>query len=77
MAAYATETLPSSWDDERDTAFFRITAELFSCEFTSGAGVLLASYDEDYEIATTTATTAELAAAQTPTFAPADHVTAL
>ena len=46
MAATAIETIPALWDDERDGAFFRITAALFSGEFTYGAGVLLASYDD-------------------------------
>jgi hypothetical protein len=45
MAAVGTETLPTTWDDERDSAFFTITARLFSTEFTFGAGVLLATYD--------------------------------
>ena len=49
MAATAIETIPATWDDERDNAFFRITASLFSCEFTYGAGVLLASYDDDFD----------------------------
>ena len=49
MATYGTEDLPSSWDDDRDTAFFRITASLFSPEFTFGSSVLLASYDEVFE----------------------------
>ena len=52
MATYGTEDIPSSWDDVRDTAFFRITASLFSTEFTLGASVLLASYDEAYEAPT-------------------------
>lgn len=37
---------PSSWDDVRDTAFFRVTAHLFSPRFCLGATVLLASYDD-------------------------------
>lgn len=53
MATYGTETVPSTWDDDRDTAFFRLTAQLFTSEFTYGAGVLLASYDD--ECATTEA----------------------
>lgn len=51
MATYGTEDIPSSWNDDRDTAFFRITAALFSTEFTFGASVLLASYDEGCEAA--------------------------
>jgi len=41
------ETIPEVWDDERDTVFFRIVARLFSPAFDMGAGVLLASYDDD------------------------------
>ena len=41
------ETIPQQWDDERDVAFFRITAALFAPDFCYGAGVLLASYDPD------------------------------
>jgi hypothetical protein len=46
MATTGTESIPTTWIDERDTAFFRITASLFPGEFTYGAGVLLASYDD-------------------------------
>ena len=50
QAARSAETLDAvasaGWDGERD-AFFRLTAALFPPAFTSGAGVLLASYDED------------------------------
>ena len=52
MATYGTEDIPSSWDDDRDSAFFRITASLFSTEFMYGASVLLASYDETCEAPT-------------------------
>lgn len=41
------EAIPTQWLDERDDAFFRITAALFSSEFTFGATVLLASYDDE------------------------------
>jgi hypothetical protein len=41
------ESVPSLWVDSRDPAFFRITAELFTHEFVFGAGVLLASYDDE------------------------------
>jgi hypothetical protein len=43
----ATETIPTTWDDVRDSQFFCITAHLFSPEFCCGAGVLLASYDAE------------------------------
>ena len=39
------ESVPTAWDDERDTAFFRIVAALFDPAFCLGAGVLLASAD--------------------------------
>jgi hypothetical protein len=41
------ETLPESWDVERDTAFFTLTTHVFDAGFVAGAGVLLASYDEE------------------------------
>lgn len=40
------EHLPTTWSDERDVAFFRITTHLFDSAFVDGAGVLLASYDD-------------------------------
>ena len=46
MTTTRVETLPTSWDDARDTPFFRITSRLFSAEFCRGASVLLASYDD-------------------------------
>jgi hypothetical protein len=45
MCTISPETVPQTWDDERDNAFFRIVSGLFSSEFTYGAGVLLASND--------------------------------
>lgn len=47
MTAAGTEALPTTWNDDRDGAFFRITATLFPPAFTSGASVLLASYDDE------------------------------
>ena len=41
------ETMPQAWDTERDAAFFTITARLFDAAFVAGAGVLLASYDDE------------------------------
>ena len=61
MAAIATESIPTTWDDERDVTFFGITAALFSCDFTYGAGVLLASYDDECETAVSSAPAAALA----------------
>jgi hypothetical protein len=54
MTTTTIETVPEVWDDERDTAFFRIVARLFSPAFCMGAGVLLASYDADDEPAAAT-----------------------
>lgn len=47
MSTFRTESVPQRWDDETDGAFFRITAALFSGDFTFGAGVLLGTYDAD------------------------------
>ena len=47
MTTTRVETLPATWDDARDLPFFGITARLFPPEICYGAGVLLASYDDD------------------------------
>lgn len=47
MNENAVETLPQTWDDTRDTEFFRIVADVFSHEFLYSASVLLATYDEN------------------------------
>ena len=39
------ETVPRVWDDTRDSAFFRLTSQLFPASFAAGASVLLGSYD--------------------------------
>ena len=77
MAATAIETIPATWDDDRDNAFFRITASLFSCEFTYGAGVLLASYDDDFDTTALTATEPVDASTTSPSATPttASHAT--
>ena len=41
------ESVPQTWHDARDTAFFSITARLFPPSFTAAWTVLLASYDAD------------------------------
>lgn len=46
MAAL-TEAVCAVWDDERDTVYFRIVADVFTPAFTLGATVLLASYDDE------------------------------
>ena len=40
------ETVPTSWTTT-DEDFFRTTWDAFSAEFLAGAGVLLASYDDE------------------------------
>ena len=47
MSTCRRETAPGAWDDARDPAFFRITANLFRPEVCLGASVLLASYDDE------------------------------
>lgn len=51
MTATGIERIPTTWDDERDSAFFRLVAGVFAPEFTYGAGVLLASYDVEFDTA--------------------------
>ena len=41
------ETIPVTWSDEHDGAFFALVRDLFPPTFTSGATALLSSYDED------------------------------
>ncbi|MGB8652082.1 MAG: hypothetical protein WCD35_15635 [Mycobacteriales bacterium] len=36
-----------AWNDDVDSAFFRITAVIFSPRFTEGASALLGSFDAD------------------------------
>ena len=43
------ESVPHSWDDQRDNDFFRIVASLFAPEFSYGASVLLAANDVDVD----------------------------
>jgi len=40
------ETVPTNWTTT-DEDFFRTTWDAFSAEFLAGAGVLLASYDDE------------------------------
>ena len=40
------ETVPTSWTGA-DEDFFRTTWDAFTSEFLAGAGVLLASYDDE------------------------------
>jgi hypothetical protein len=51
------ETVPTSWTNA-DEDFFRTTWDAFPTDFLAGAGVLLASYDDD-------------TSPSTPAFAPA------
>ena len=41
------ENVPEVWDDGRDGAFFGIVRHLFPPAFATGAGVLLAGWDDD------------------------------
>ena len=41
------EQVPTIWRDARDVPFFRIVTHVFSMAFIDGAGVLLASYDDE------------------------------
>jgi hypothetical protein len=52
ISTTAAGKLPTTWDDARDSAFFRITARLFSPAFCLGAGVRLASNDDTVDVAT-------------------------
>ena len=64
MCTSSPEAVPQTWDDDRDPAFFRITATLFSPSFAYGAGVLLAGNDpaEEYDEACRCGTTSALPA---------------
>ena len=42
----AVETVPDTWDSERDERFFRATARLLPPAVVEAASSLLASYDE-------------------------------
>jgi hypothetical protein len=44
------ESVPQTWDDQRDNDFFRIVSSLFGAEFAFGASVLLAANDIDIDI---------------------------
>jgi hypothetical protein len=41
------ETLPRTWDADRDEPFFHLVAAVFAASFIAGASCLLASYDVD------------------------------
>ena len=41
------ETLPLTWDAQRDETFFRIVADVFDARYCLGASMLLASNDLD------------------------------
>lgn len=75
MATTGTESIPTSWNDERDTAFFGIIASLFSCAFTYGAGVLLASYDDEIDTVDTPAADPVVTPSSIPT-STGEHVRA-
>jgi hypothetical protein len=41
------ESVPATWDDVRDDAFFRIVCQLFGCSFAEAATTLLAANDTE------------------------------
>lgn len=43
---YRIESIPTTWDDQRDGQFFRLVAGVLADPFGYGAGVLLATYDQ-------------------------------
>jgi hypothetical protein len=52
MIATIVEAIPTTWVDERDIAFFRVTEGLFSPAFLAGASALLSlNNDPDDEVA--------------------------
>jgi hypothetical protein len=51
----ARESVPTTWTSADDT-FFRIVAHLLPPSFVMGAGVLLASYDDEPAVTTPAAT---------------------
>ena len=61
------ETVPTSWTSA-DEDFFRTTWDAFPSDFLAGAGVLLASYDDDTAPAADPCV--QPAAAPTPAAAP-------
>ena len=40
------ESIPQTWDDERDGRFFTLVARVFDPEWLEGATALLLSYDD-------------------------------
>lgn len=65
------ESVPQTWNDETDSAFFTIVARLFCADFAYGAGVLLATFDSS-DAATSGEATAAVALADGAVAAPAD-----
>jgi hypothetical protein len=39
------ESVPTAWDEDRDTSFFRIVGHLLDAHYLEGASVLLAAND--------------------------------
>jgi len=64
------------WDDEADGVFFALTATLFAPSYTYGAGVLLASYDDECETAVSSAPAAAPATTAAAVTASTNPVTA-
>lgn len=42
------ESVPTTWDDSCDDAFFRITTHLFPARFVEAATTLLVTNDSEY-----------------------------
>jgi hypothetical protein len=53
------ESVPLTWVDERDVAFFRCVVHVFPPMFLAGASVLLASNDADIALVARTANPAD------------------
>ena len=50
MKTAVLESVPTTWDDARDGAFFRLVADVFHPDFLLGATVLLGSYDDELTV---------------------------
>ncbi len=59
------ETIPTTWSDA-DERFFAVVKRVLAPQFLYGAGVLLASYDDEVAQLGTTSATPVTSAASTP-----------
>jgi hypothetical protein len=68
MSEIRIENIPQTWDDTRDVAFFTVVDGLFATDFVYGAGVLLGTYDDDFDaVAVTAGSAVDVPAATTST----------